>query len=131
MERFSLTTRQREELLPLTAKLQDIIANNGWQHGILLVYSPHTTAGLTLNESADPDVRRDICSFMAGLVPRHAGFKHMEGNSDAHLKTSLFSPHCLLIVENGSLQLGQWQHVYFCEWDGPRQREVWLQFLPS
>ena len=92
---------------------------------------PHTTSALTINEAADTDACLDMRTFMSKLVPPLPEFRHAEGNSDAHIKTSLFRPHCLLIVENGQLKLGTWQCVYFCEWDGPRSRTVWVQFLPG
>lgn len=118
-------------MIALTRRLQTLVRGRGWENGALLVYCPHTTAGLTINENADPDVHRDMTSYMNGLVPRRGDFRHAEGNSDAHIKTSLFGPHVLLIVDQGELCLGTWQGVYFCEWDGPRTREIWVRFLPG
>ncbi len=131
MEVLSIRTTKREELIDMTPRLADLIRAKGWEKGALLVFCPHTTAALTVNEAADPDVARDIVSFMHGAVPSHAAFRHAEGNSDAHIKTSLFGPHAMLIVEGGSVRLGTWQGVYLCEWDGPRDRAVWAQFLPG
>ena len=124
MKTLSLKTRSRTEMLPITAQLRELVRTEGWRTGALLVYCPHTTAGFTINENADPDVQRDMCSYMNKLVPQSGDFRHMEGNSDSHIKTSLFGPHVMLIVEEGEIQLGMWQGVYFCEWDGPRSRNV-------
>ena len=131
MKTFGIQTRSRTEMIPVTAQLRELVRKEGWQTGALLVYCPHTTAGLTINENADPDVQRDMTAFMNALVPKQGNFRHGEGNSDSHTKTSLFGPHVMLIVEKGDLCLGTWQGVYFCEWDGPRDRKVWVQFLPG
>lgn len=131
MKKLTVQTRARAEMQPVTKALTALVRREGWQTGALLVYCPHTTAGLTINENADPDVQRDMTAYMNGLVPRRGDFRHMEGNSDAHIKTSLFGPHVMLIVEEGDVRLGTWQGVYFCEWDGPRNRELWVRFLPA
>lgn len=131
MNTLSLQTRARAEMVHITGQLRDMVRREGWRTGALLVYCPHTTAGFTINENADPDVQRDMTAFMNTLVPQRADFRHREGNSDSHLKTSLFGPHVMLIVVEGEIQLGTWQGVYFCEWDGPRSRNVWVQFLPG
>lgn len=126
---LTIKTNQREQMLRITPELARLVSENGWQEGALLVYCPHTTASLTINESADPDVFEDMTRFMGKLVPQDPSFRHDEGNSDAHIKSSLFGPHCMLIVEGGQIRKGTWQGVYFCEWDGPRTREVWVRFL--
>ena len=131
MEQVTIITKKREELVPVTGILRELVGKQGWGSGALLVYSPHTTAGLTINENADPDVAADMRWFMGRLVPNVPEFRHAEGNSDAHIKTSLCGPHVMLIVENGDLMWGAWQGVYFCEWDGPRNRKLWVQFLPA
>ena len=131
MHSLEIRTERRSELRPVTTQLAALVSARGWRSGALLLYCPHTTAGLTVNENADPDVARDMESFMASLVPQSPSFRHAEGNSDAHIKTSLFGPSLMLIVEEGRIQLGTWQGVYFCEWDGPRRRTLWAQFLPS
>ena len=131
MEVIEIRTGRREELIAITRALRDLVREKGWRSGALLVYSPHTTAAFTINENADPDVAGDIRWFMGKLVPNSPEFEHAEGTSDAHVKTTLCGPHVFLIVENGELQLGTWQGVYFCEWDGPRARKVWVQFMPS
>ncbi len=131
MQTLDIRTGSREQMLDITGLLAETVHGKGWRTGALLVYCPHTTAALTINEAADPDVQRDMVAFMKRRIPRDAGFKHAEGNSDAHIKTSLFGPHCMVIVEDGRLRLGTWQGVYLCEWDGPRNRTVWMQFLPG
>lgn len=131
MKQLRVETDKREELRPVTDMLNALVRAEGWRKGGLLVFCPHTTAALTVNEQADPDVARDVHAFMAALVPQSPDFRHAEGNSDAHIKTSLFGPSLMLIVEDGALRLGAWQGVYLCEWDGPRPRKLWAQFLPG
>lgn len=125
---LTLRTSQRSELQPITPQLHDLIRRHGWQDGILTVFVPHTTAGVTINENADPDVARDMIWFMEQLVPNAPGFRHVEGNSDAHIKASLFGSSVQVLVRGGILWLGTWQGVYFCEFDGPRSRTVQLAF---
>ncbi|QAZ68487.1 secondary thiamine-phosphate synthase enzyme YjbQ [Solidesulfovibrio carbinolicus] len=129
METLELRTPRREALVRITPALTDLIAAKGWQDGAVVVFCPHTTAGLTVNEDADPDVATDMVMAMGRLIPRDAGYRHAEGNSDAHIKTTLVGPSLTLIVSGGRLQLGTWQGVYLCEWDGPRTRKVWVQWL--
>lgn len=125
---LTLRTRQRSELQPITPQLHDLVRQHGWQDGILTVFVPHTTAGVTINENADPDVACDMTWFMEQSVPNAPGFRHAEGNSDAHIKASLFGSSVQVIVRGGKLWLGTWQGVYFCEFDGPRSRTVQLAF---
>ncbi len=129
MESLSIRTSQREELATITSQVQDIVTRKGWQDGAVLLYCPHTTGAVTVNEDADPSVKRDITANLAKLIPRRGDYRHAEGNSDAHIKSSLFGCEQLLIVENGKLQLGTWQGVFFCEFDGPRKRTLWVQWL--
>ena len=129
MDTFQIHTTRREELAVLTGTLQRLVTERGWHDGALVVFCPHTTAGLTVNENADPDVARDMVLAMGRIAPRDAGYRHAEGNSDAHVKTTLVGPSLTLIVEDGRLQLGTWQGVYLCEWDGPRTRSVWVRWL--
>jgi secondary thiamine-phosphate synthase enzyme len=131
MQRIDLSTRSREELLDVGGEVRDLLQREGWQDGAVLLFCPHTTAALTVNEGADPDVARDMVVNLRGLIPRRGDYRHVEGNSDAHIKTSLVGPSLLLIVENGRPCLGTWQKVFFCEFDGPRQRQVWVQWLPG
>ena len=125
----SIRTSRRFELVDITHQVADVVVRSGVSAGIAVIYSPHTTGGITINEGADPDVRRDITRFLGDLVPQDWGFKHMEGNSDAHIKTSLMGASESVIVEGGALVLGTWQRVYFCEFDGPRTRRFFVKTL--
>lgn len=131
MEQLQVATGKREELRDITGQVQQLVADHGWDEGALLLWCPHTTGALTVNEAADPDVARDIVVNMATLVPHTGDYRHAEGNSDAHIKCSLFGPGLTLIVSGGRVQLGTWQGVYFCEFDGPRSRKLWAQWLPA
>nr|WP_209280181.1 secondary thiamine-phosphate synthase enzyme YjbQ [Desulfobaculum xiamenense] len=126
---MTIVTHMREELVNVTSALNERIRERGWDNGAVVLWCPHTTGALTVNEAADPDVARDIVVGMRGLVPHRGDYRHAEGNSDAHIKTSLFGPGLTLIVDGGRLQLGTWQGVYFCEFDGPRTRSLWMQWL--
>ncbi len=128
MKQLNIKTNTRTEMLDITRRIQNIVNEENWQTGLLTVFVPHTTAALTINENADPDVQRDMLMEINKVIPFEDGFHHFEGNSAAHIKTSLFGSSEAIIVENGQLQLGTWQGIYFCEFDGPRQRKVWLQF---
>ena len=102
-----------------------------WQDGVLVVFCPHTTCGITINEGFDPDVARDMTHFFHEHIPQHGNFRHAEGNSDAHIKAGLFGASAHIIVEQGKLQLGTWQAVWLFEGDGPRKRQVWLKWLKT
>lgn len=130
MQKLTIRTTAREQLINITHEVQNLVSGQGWNSGMLLLYCPHTTGAITINEGADPDVQRDITVNMAKLVPMKGDYRHAEGNSDAHIKTSLFGPAQMLIVEKGDVQLGTWQVIYFCEFDGPRTRTLWAQFMP-
>lgn len=123
---FSISTARRTQLVSITAKVAEVIAANGWQDGVVTIFVPHTTAGITINENADPDVARDMERFSDDLIPQSRQFRHSEGNSDAHLKASFYGSSVQVIIRNGKMWLGTWQGVYFCEFDGPRQRKVQL-----
>ena len=129
METLELRTPRREALVRLTPALAELVAAKGWRDGAIVVFCPHTTAGLTVNEDADPDVASDMVAIMGRLVPRDPSYRHAEGNSDAHVKTTLVGPSLTLIVAGGRIQLGTWQGVFLCEWDGPRTRKIWVQWL--
>lgn len=129
METMSVSTTKREELVNITGAIQKLVKEKGWAEGGLLLFCPHTTGAVTINESADPGVVRDIVVNTNKLVPRSGDYKHMEGNSDAHIKSSLFGPSLLLILDKGSVKLGTWQGIFFCEFDGPRSRKLWVQKL--
>ncbi len=129
MDVIHLQTRRRVEFLDITGKVQEVVSRSGVRSGIVVVYSPHTTAGLTVNEHADPAVREDIADTLTDLVPRERAYRHLEGNADSHVKTSLMGPSLTLIVEDGKIQLGTWQGIFFCEFDGPRSRKVWVRVV--
>ncbi|MBI5622436.1 MAG: YjbQ family protein [Elusimicrobia bacterium] len=126
---FRIPTKARTEFVDITAELLDHLRDIGATSGLLTVFVPHTTAGVTINENADPDVTSDISGYLDKLIPRDSGFAHAEGNSDSHIKSSLFSPSLTLIVEGGTLRLGTWQAVYLAEFDGPRTRQVWVKYV--
>jgi secondary thiamine-phosphate synthase enzyme len=119
------------EFVDVTRQVDEFLAEAKADCGLLVLFVPHTTAGVTINENADPDVPRDMLAFTAELVPQDAGFRHGEGNSDAHIKSSLFSPSLTLIVERGRVVLGTWQGIYFTEFDGPRARRLLMKFMPD
>lgn len=129
MESLTIKTTHREQFLAVTDQVRELVSRNGWRDGLLFLHCPHTTAGLTINENADPDVARDILSALRRLVPEHGDYHHVEGNSDAHLKASFMGPGLTLIVEGGKLGLGTWQGVFFCEFDGPRTRQLWARWM--
>ena len=129
MESLTVRTARREQMLAITGQVQEMIERNGWREGVLFLHCPHTTAGLTVNENADPDVVKDMLDTLARLVPVDAGYRHGEGNSDAHVKASVMGPGLTLIVSEGRMRLGTWQGVFFCEFDGPRTRQVWAQWI--
>jgi secondary thiamine-phosphate synthase enzyme len=130
MESFEVKTRQRTEFAEITDRVRQILQDNGIHNGICLVYCPHTTAALTINENADPDVVHDMLSWLNRNIPQQqSDFRHGEGNSDAHIKSSLIGASVTLLVDKGDLVLGRWQGVYFCEFDGPRTRRVHVHCL--
>ncbi|RPI90250.1 MAG: YjbQ family protein [Planctomycetaceae bacterium] len=128
MQTLEIQTRQRDEFVDITRELQQIINRSQVESGSVLVYVPHTTAGVTINENADPDVVHDLLLTLRRLIPKDAnGYRHAEGNSDSHVKASLMGSSCQVIIENSRLVLGTWQGVYLCEFDGPRLRQVHVQ----
>jgi len=132
MNEIRVRSHARSELIEITAQLQEVVAQSGVAEGIVVVQSLHTTAAITVNENADPDVRHDLVQKLSQLAPREESFyRHAEGNSDSHLKTSLFGPSLTLIVHEGRILLGTWQGIYLCEFDGPRERRVAVQLVGS
>ena len=127
MEKITIKTNSRTEMLDITRLVQETVDNKNIKDGIVTVFIPHTTAGVTINEGADPDVKRDMLFEINKIVPFEDGYHHMEGNSAAHIKTTLFGNSSQIIVQNGQLQLGTWQTIYFCEFDGPRTRKIWIK----
>lgn len=123
------TSTQREEILDITGMVQDILTQNSWDNGALHLFCQHTTCGLTINEGADPAVRRDLTRFFREIAPQSHSWTHLEGNTDAHIRSSLLGVSLLVPVQSSRLCLGQWQHIYLYEGDGPRTRNVLCQFL--
>jgi secondary thiamine-phosphate synthase enzyme len=124
MQKFNLKTSKTVEMINITARLNGIVAESGVKSGLCTVFIPHTTAGVTINENADPDVVSDIIKEINKAIPFSDNYMHMEGNSAAHIKASLFGFSQQIIIDGGKLVLGTWQGIYFCEFDGPRQRQV-------
>lgn len=130
MIQVPLRTRTRTEFVDVTADIRRAVYDAGVRSGVCVVYCPHTTAAVTIQENADPDVVRDMLLWLNDRVPKDVpGFKHAEGNSDAHIKSSLLGASATVLIDKGELVLGTWQGVYFCEFDGPQQRVVYLQLL--
>lgn len=130
MEEIRVRTRERGAMVEITRQVEDAVRRAGVEEGMVVVQSLHTTASLTVNENADPDVVHDVLRKMDELVPhREAYYRHAEGNSDSHVKTSLFGPSLVLVVHGGRPLLGRWQGIYLCEWDGPRERTVAVQVI--
>ena len=126
---ISVTTRSRTELVDITAQVQNAIREAGFRDGVCMVYVPHTTAAVTINENADPTVKGDILKVLNKVIPWDDGYRHLEGNSAAHIKSTLVGASELVAVEGGKLQLGTWQGVFFCEFDGPRRRKVQVHLI--
>ncbi len=127
-EIFSVRTSRRDEMIDITSQVQNIISKSGINSGMAIVSCPHTTAAITINENADPDVPHDILLTLEALIPQlRKGYRHNEGNSDAHVKSSLFGCSEMIFISNGLMQLGTWQGLFFCEFDGPRNRKVHIR----
>ena len=129
MDSLTVKTARREQFVDITREVQEYLSSKSLQNGVLTLYCPHTTAGLTINEGADPSVVRDIMVTLERLIPRSGDYHHSEGNSDAHIKTSLMGPSLQVVVEKGRLALGTWQKIFFTEFDGPRSRKVWIKWI--
>ena len=128
---IAVATAHRMEFVDITAKLSQIMQEAGVKDGVLHLYNPHTTAGVTINEGADPDVQHDILAVLQEIVPAKFPYRHAEGNSPAHLMASLFGCSATIFISDGRLELGTWQKVFFCEFDGPRTRKVRVKILPT
>ncbi|MBN2720244.1 MAG: YjbQ family protein [Proteobacteria bacterium] len=131
MEKFRIRTSRRQEMVDITRFVEESVRKAGVKRGLCMVYCPHTTGAVTINEGADPDVASDILMGLGRLVPDGLPFGHREGNADAHLKASLIGPSENLIVCDGRLALGTWQKIFFCEFDGPRERTVCMELIPG
>jgi len=129
MVHIDVRTRNRVEMVDITSEVQAVVKDSGVTDGVCHVYVPHTTAGVCINEGADPSVSRDIEKSLSKLIPHTGDYKHLEGNSDAHIKTALVGSSETIFIENGRLVLGTWQAVYFCEFDGPRSRKVLVKVM--
>ena len=126
MEKITVSTSSRIELKDITSDVKKVIEGGSTEDGVCTLYVPHTTAGITINESADPDVAVDIEEKLSELVPK-GGYRHREGNADSHIKSSLVGNSTRVFIEGGRIQLGTWQGIFFAEFDGPRTRNVWLK----
>lgn len=127
---LGVQSHRREELIDITEDVRSLIRTASFRHGLCTVYCPHTTAAVTVQEHADPDVAHDILLWLNRVIPKHMdGFRHSEGNSDAHVKSALVGTSLTLIIQEGEILLGTWQGIFFCEFDGPRQRMVKIQLL--
>ena len=131
MKEISLETHSRVDMIDITAVVQKAAGEEKIEEGVCLVYTPHTTAAVTINENADPDVRRDILAALDRAVPFSANYRHAEGNSAAHVKSSMVGASELIIIEKGRLVLGIWQSIFFCEFDGPRTRKFFISIISS
>jgi secondary thiamine-phosphate synthase enzyme len=130
MKQFNISTKSRDEFVDVTRLVQSYVDETDSQSGTCIVYVPHTTAGVTVNENADPDVPHDIIEQLDQIVPWRARYyKHMEGNSAAHIKSSIIGTSVNVLIENGELVLGTWQSIFFCEFDGPRSRRFFVKIL--
>jgi secondary thiamine-phosphate synthase enzyme len=130
MEILTIQTHKKEELIDITYQVMETVNSSGTETGICCVYVPHTTAGVTINENADPSVKSDILMAMRKIVPESIPYTHSEGNSPAHVKSTLVGSSLFLIIENGNLALGTWQGIIFCEFDGPRSRKLFIHIEP-
>ena len=131
METITVRTREHAQLIDITRDIQDLLSKSDLNDGVLTIFVPHTTAGITINESADPSVKHDILAVLDRLVPwQESYYQHVEGNTASHVKASLMGSSVRVIVSNGGLKLGTWQGIFFCEFDGPRTRKVHVVFQP-
>lgn len=128
---MSVQTGARTELVDITHEIQRLVSETKMNEGVVHVYCPHTTAAVTVNENCDASVQSDITNTLNRLIPHRADYAHAEGNADAHVKAALVGSSRQVFIEQGKLKLGTWQGVFFCEFDGPRNREVWLKFLKT
>lgn len=126
---IDLKTRERTQFVDITAHVERIVSQSGVKEGTVRIFTPHTTAGLTINENADPTVVEDMLMELNKIVPLNDGYRHLEGNSAAHIKSSLFGASLSVFITGGRLLLGIWQSIYFCEFDGPRQRKVLVKVV--
>ena len=124
MQEIKIQSKKRNEMIDITSNIQDIVEDENILDGFAVIYVPHTTAGVTINEGADPSVQRDIIYTLERLIPENSDYHHMEGNSDAHIKASLMGSSVTVLIKNNRIVLGTWQHIFFYDGDGPRNRRV-------
>ncbi len=128
----AVQTHARSEMIDVTSRVEKLVAKHGVTDGYVIVYVPHTTAAVTINENADPDVKSDMLKKLQALIPQQETYyEHAEGNSDSHVKTSVVGNSVTVLIDGGKLVLGQWQGIYFCEFDGPREREMMVKMFAS
>ena len=130
MMELKVKSTKKNEMIDITSDIQEMINRENLKEGHIIVYVPHTTAGITINEGADPSVQHDIIETLKKIIPEDGDYHHMEGNSDAHIKASLLGSSITVLVENKRLVLGTWQHIFFYEGDGPRNRRVYIDTIP-
>lgn len=131
MEKFTIHSVDRTSIIDITQQIQSIVKKSGIKDGVCYIFIPHTTAGVTINENADPDVKSDMLMEINKVIPFSDSYRHIEGNSAAHIKASLFGNSETVFLKEGRLQLGTWQGIFFCEFDGPRTRQVWVNLIKS
>jgi secondary thiamine-phosphate synthase enzyme len=131
MKQFTVKTRSRTDFINIDQYVNEVIREDGLMDGVVTIFIPHTTAGVTINENADPDVVADMELVLDRMIPWSNGYKHFEGNTAAHAKASMMGSSAQVIVSKGNLQLGTWQSLYFCEFDGPRTRQVWVKGIST
>ena len=130
-QELNVRTKSRTELQDITGPLARLLQESKVTDGLMVVFVPHTTAAVTINENADPSVQHDILTELNRLIPLQGSYRHTEGNSDAHIKSTLLGSSQTIFIQGGRLALGTWQGVYFCEFDGPRSRKVWVKIIPG
>ncbi len=126
---ISVKSNKRKELIDITRQVNEIINKSGIMEGVAVLFVPHTTAGITINENADPSVKADIVEHLKAMVPDNKRYSHLEGNADAHIKSVIVGNSLNLLIENGEVLLGTWQGIFFAEFDGPRTRSVWVKII--
>lgn len=131
MVSISVKTDNKAEFVDITREVESIISKEAYADGVLYIFSPHTTAGVTINEGADPAAKQDIINYLDKLITTGFNYRHLEGNSPSHIKTSLIGSGAFVFVEKGRLLLGTWQKIFFAEFDGPRNRNVWIKFIKT
>ena len=131
INKINIKTESRVDFQDITPRVRDVVESSGVRSGVCYVYVPHTTAGIMVNEHADPSVAEDIIAQLEAMVPQNNNYRHREGNSPAHIKASLVGESEVLFIEDGRIALGTWQGIFFCEFDGPRNRSVLVKIIPD